>query len=151
MRWPINRMPGRAEVRPRLGELLAWASDAPGLTSDQRAMARVLTQERDRAVKLPRTLVKALAEAQSQGLQAWREAREERRFARFQPALSRLLALRREQADAYGHGGERYDALLDEYEPGMRVARLGPVLASLRDTLIRLVGALQAAPRQVPE
>ncbi|ATB42893.1 Thermostable carboxypeptidase 1 [Cystobacter fuscus] len=138
-------------VDPRLGELLAWASDAPGLTPDQRAMARVLTQERDRAVKLPRTLVKALAEAQSQGLHAWREAREERRFARFQPALSRLLALRREQADAYGHGGERYDALLDEYEPGMRVARLGPVLASLRDTLIRLVGALQAAPRQVPE
>jgi len=31
------------------------------------------------------------------------------------------------------------------------VARLGPVLASLRDTLIRLVGALQAAPRQVPD
>ena len=54
-------------VDPRLGELLAWALDAPGLTPDQRAMARVLTQERERAVKLPRALVKALAEAQSQG------------------------------------------------------------------------------------
>lgn len=137
-------------VDPRLGELLAWASDHAALTSDQRTMARVLTRERDRAVKLPRSLVTALAEAQSQGLDAWKEARQQRRFAPFQPALARLLALRREQADAWGHGGERYDALLEEYEPGMRVARLGPVLASLRDTLVRLVATLQAAPRQVP-
>ena len=55
-------------------------------------------------------------------------ARPARRSASpvFQPALARLLALRREQADAYGHGGERYDALLEGYEPGMRVARLTP-------------------------
>ena len=39
-------------------------------------MVRVLTQERDRAVKVPGRLVKALAEAQSHALSAWREARE---------------------------------------------------------------------------
>jgi carboxypeptidase Taq len=135
-------------VDPWLGELLAWAAEHPGLTDDQRAMARVLTHERDREVKVPKKLVQALAEAQSRGLMAWREARKQNRFAPFQPALARLLALRREQADAYGHSGERYDALLEGYEPGMRVARLSPVLTALRDNLIPLVGALQAAPRQ---
>ncbi|HSP78425.1 MAG TPA: carboxypeptidase M32 [Myxococcaceae bacterium] len=138
-------------VDPRLGELLAWAVDNASLSEDQRAMARVLTHEREREVKLPKALVKALAEAQSQGLVAWREARKQKRFAPFQPALARLLSLRREQADAYGHDGERYDALLEGYEPGMRVARLTPVLSALRDALVSLVGRLQAAPRQVPD
>ena len=138
-------------VDPRLGELLAWAAENKGLTDDQRAMARVLTHERDRAVKVPKKLVQALAEAQSRGLMAWREARKQNSFAPFQPALERLLALRREQADAYGHSGERYDALLEGYEPGMKVARLSPVLTALRDNLIPLVGALQAAPRQVAD
>jgi carboxypeptidase Taq len=135
-------------VDPRLGEWLAWTRGRTDLTDDQLAMARVLTQERDRAVKVPRALVQALAEAQSRGLHAWREARKQRRFDLFKPALARLLALRREQADAYGHDGERYDALLEGFEPGMRVARLGPVLSGLRETLVALVGRLQAAPRQ---
>ena len=113
-------------------------------------MVRVLHGERDRAVKVPAALVKALAEAQSQGLSAWREAREAKRFALFQPALERLLELRREQADALGHAGERYDALLEGYEPGMRVARLTPVLERLRGaSWCRMVRGARA-PRRAP-
>ncbi len=138
-------------VDPRLGDELAWAEGQASLTADQRAMVRVLTQERNRAVRVPQALVKALAEAQSRALAAWRQARKEKRFAVFQPALGRLLELRREQADAYGHEGERYDALLEGYEPGMRVARLTPVLTALRDALIPMVATITSAPRQVPD
>ncbi|GEN06193.1 carboxypeptidase Taq Metallo peptidase. MEROPS family M32 [Myxococcus fulvus] len=129
-------------VDPRLGEALSKASTAPGLTEDEQAMVAVLQREREREVRVPAALVRALAEAQSHGLHAWREARKERRFARFQPALQRLLSLRREQADAYGHDGERYDALLEGYEPGMRVSRLTPVLTALREQLVPMVGKL---------
>ncbi len=137
-------------VDPRLGDVLAWASEQLDFTDDQRAMVRVLTLERDRAVKVPQALVKALAEAQSNAISAWRQARKDKHFATFQPALQRLLALRREQADAYGHDGERYDALLEGYEPGMRVSRLTPVLTALRDALIPIVSALASAPQQPP-
>jgi carboxypeptidase Taq len=129
-------------VDPRLGEALSKASVDPGLTGDEQAMVAVLQREREREVRVPAALVRALAEAQSHGLHAWREARKERRFARFQPALQRLLSLRREQADAYGHDGERYDALLEGYEPGMRVSRLTPVLTALREQLVPMVGKL---------
>ncbi|MDY7232014.1 carboxypeptidase M32 [Hyalangium rubrum] len=138
-------------VDPRLGEVLAWAASRSELDADQRAMVRVLTHERDRAVRVPQALVKALAEAQSRALNAWRQARKEKRFALFQPALARLLQLRREQADAYGHDGERYDALLEGYEPGMRVSRLTPVLTALRDALIPMVAAIGSAPRKVAD
>lgn len=136
-------------VDPRLGEALAKAA-TQDLSEDERAMVRVLSREREREVRVPSALVKALAEAQSRALHAWREARKERRFALFQPALQRLLELRREQADAYGHGGERYDALLEGHEPGMRVERLTPVLTALREHLIPMVARLIGARRSVP-
>ena len=131
-------------VAPEVGE---WLEKAERSATDEetRAMLKVFRRERDHAVRVPESLVRALAEAQSTGLEAWRQARTERSFARFAPALERLLALRREQADAVGHGGERYDALLDHFEPEMTTARLLPVLERLRAALVPLVDALDDA------
>jgi carboxypeptidase Taq len=131
---------------PRLGD---WLAQAAATTPDEKAMVRVLTRERDRALKVPGALVKAIAEGQSHALAAWREARTQRDYSVFRPKLEAMLALRREQADAYGHSGERYDALLENYEPGMRVARLDPVLTSLRAKLVPLVQRIEARPAPV--
>src|SRR5258707_4120833 len=89
-------------VDPALGELLDRAKLGP-LEDDQRAMVRVLSRERDRSVRVPHSLVRALAEAQSRGVSAWRGAPRARSFALFAPALKTLLDLRRQQADAIGH------------------------------------------------
>lgn len=129
---------------PELGELLDKAAAGP-LTDDQRAMIRVLSWERARAIHVPKRLVQELAEAQSHALALWREARKARTFSVFRPGVEKLLAIRREQADAIGFQGERYDALLDAYEPGMTVARLSPVLTALREKLVPIVRALTEA------
>ncbi len=128
---------------PALGELV---ENTVAESDDERAMVRVFKLERDRAIKVPTRLVKALAESQSHGLTAWRKARDANDFKQFAPALGTLLSLRREQADALGHDGERYDALLENFEPGMRVKRLTPVLSSLRDKLLPLVEELTSRP-----
>ncbi len=132
-------------VAPEVGEWLARVGAAPK-SDDERAVVRLLSRERDRAVRVPVDLVRALAEAQGAALTAWRLAREGRSFAAFAPALERLLALRREQADAIGHDGERYDALLAGFEPGLSAARLMPVLYALRDQLVPMVEALDGWP-----
>ncbi len=131
-------------VAPEVGDWLERAERVE-LDAETRAMLKVFRRERDHSVRVPESLVRALAEAQSTGLETWREARTARDFARFAPALQRLLELRREQADAIGHGGERYDALLDHFEPEMTTARLLPVLERLRASLVPLVDALDGA------
>ncbi len=131
-------------VDPALGD---WLEAAKPEDADEAAMVRVLRKERDRAVKVPGALVKAIAEAQGAALPAWREARRTQDFSVFEPKVQRLLELRREQADAWGHSGERYDALLEKYEPGMTVARLMPVLSALREQLVPLVAAIDAQPK----
>ncbi|MBL8916943.1 MAG: carboxypeptidase M32 [Archangium sp.] len=128
---------------PRLGD---WLGDAKPKDDDEKAMVRILGKERDRAVKIPQSLVKELAEAQSHALSAWRDAREKKDFALFRPHVQKLLELRRAMADAWGHDGERYDALLENYEPGMRVKRLSPVLSGLRTKLVPIVNAIDAKP-----
>ncbi|HSP20407.1 MAG TPA: carboxypeptidase M32, partial [Myxococcaceae bacterium] len=131
-------------VAPEVGDWLEGVERLE-LDPETRAMLKVFRRERDHSVRVPESLVRALAEAQSAGLESWRDARTGRDFARFAPALERLLELRREQADAIGHGGERYDALLDHFEPEMTTARLLPVLERLRVALVPLVDALDGA------
>ena len=98
-------------------------------------MVRVLAHDRDRAVKLPDDLVRRLALAGSRGQAVWEVARKNRDWELFRPALEGMVALKREQADLLGHDGEAYDALMDAFEPGMRIARVEPLFASLADEL----------------
>ena len=110
-------------------------------------MVRLLRRDRDRALKLPPEFVRRLALAEGRGAVAWRVAREEGDFALYEPALEEIIAAKRDEADLVGFDGERYDALLDQFEPGMRVARLEPLLASLRAELGELLAAIVAAPQ----
>lgn len=132
-------------TEPSLGELLDEMANAKGASDDSKAMARALRHERQRAVNVPTELVRALAEAQARAISAWKEARAQLKFELFAEPLSELLNLRRQQADAIGHSGQRYDALLDNFEPGMTVARLTPVLSALKKKLTALVETLTNA------
>ncbi|HUZ84215.1 MAG TPA: carboxypeptidase M32 [Gaiellales bacterium] len=130
-----------------LGELLDLVDDE--LPSDRRALVRLLRRDRDQAVRLPPDLVRRLAVAEAVGHGAWEVARRAGDFSVFRPHLERMVALKREQADLLGHDGERYDALLDLYEPGMRTARIEPLFAALAGQLGVLVDAIGGAPAPV--
>jgi carboxypeptidase Taq len=127
---------------PALGALIEELVAEPSLDDAQRTMVARIKHRRDRAVKVPEALVRAFAEARSLSLAAWGDARKADDYASFRPHLETIVRLSRERADALG--GERYDALLDEYEPGMTKARLIPILAELREGLVPLVRAIAA-------
>jgi carboxypeptidase Taq len=131
-------------VDPALGELLDEAA-ADGLDTPRAAMVRVLRRERDQSARLPDAFVRRLALASSRGQAVWQAARRDRDWKAFQPCIEEMVELKREQADLLGHDGERYDALLDLYEPGMRTERVEGVFAELATELGELIGAIGAA------
>ncbi len=95
-----------------------------------------------RVTRTPQRLAREKAEAVTLGHAAWVEARSRADFALFEPALTRLVRLAREEASCLAEAGEtRYDALLDEYEPGAREAELALLLGGLRRSLSPLVRA----------
>ena len=132
-------------VGEHLGRLLAAVGSGPEDARSQ-ALLRVVRRERDQALRLPSSLVAALAEAEARGVERWKAARAERRFVLFRPALEELLQLKRRQAALLADGGEPYDALLELHEPGMRAAPLEPEFDRLQAGLVPLVARLAARP-----
>ena len=131
---------------PRIGELLDRCT-MPAETPEA-ADLREWRRGYDRAAKLPRRLVEELAETTSHAQQEWSAARTANDFPRFAPWLSKVLALKREEAAAIGGGACAYDVLLDEFEPGAAVATLQPMFADLRERLAKLVQEVRQAPKQ---
>jgi len=103
------------------------------------------------ALALPDDLVRAFAEARSRSLAAWENARRDDDFAGFAPALADLIRLVRERAQALSRSADLYDALLDEYEPGMTRERLEPVLDVVGARLAPLVRRLAEQTRATAE
>jgi carboxypeptidase Taq len=114
-----------------------------GETALRAANVREWRHDYDRATKLPARLVEDLARTSSLARETWAQARRDSTFAVFAPWLEKILSLVREQADCWGYTTCAYDALLEGYEPGARVAELTPVFADLQKQLTPLLPALQ--------
>jgi carboxypeptidase Taq len=134
-------------TRPRLGELLQEAESAK-LDENAAVNVREIRRVYDRAVKLPARLVEELARTTTRAQNVWQEARAKNRFADFAPWLEKIVALKREEADAVGWKESPYDALLDEYEPGATAREITGVFAELRAELVPLVAAIAKSTRK---
>lgn len=132
---------------PRMGELL---SDLEGSVAEPVHVTNVREMRRlhDRAGKIPGDLVRRIARTTTIAKDAWVKARAESKFALFAPHLRKLLDLKRQEADLVGYEGERYDALLDEFEPGATASRLATLFAALREPLAAWAKQLAGADRQ---
>jgi carboxypeptidase Taq len=140
---------------PRIGELLSElessgaARETDGDVSPMAGNLREARRSYDRATKLPRRLVEELSRVTCLAQQAWVEARKQRSFPQFRPWLEQVVSLKREEAQAVGYGdGVVYDALLDDYEPGMTTAEVQAVFTPLRDELVKLVAAIRVSKRK---
>lgn len=131
---------------PRIGELLGEleaSGDLGDPDGDRAVNVREARRSYNRATKLPRRLVEELSRTVTLSQQAWMKAREDSEFPVFLPWLEKMIGLKREEAQAIGYGnGVPYDALLDDYEPGMTAAEVARVFAPLRDELVQLVAAI---------
>lgn len=141
-------------VSPKIGDLLRQAEVTdenplgdPSLPQLDRAFLRAIHRRYVRETRLPERLVTEFVGETSQATAVWREARAENDFAKFAPHLKRLVELTREKADCIGYYDSPYDALIDEYEPGMKTAEVrrvfGPLAEKLADLVLRIGNASQ--------
>ena len=137
----------RKSTDPRIGELLAAAEQGQCLPA-QAANLREWRRAYDQATKLPADLVRRRAELTAKANAVWQEARAKNDFPLFAPYLGELVALSRETADCLGWQAERYDALLDQYEPDLTTARCEAFFDDLRKSVVPLLEKIVASPVQ---
>jgi carboxypeptidase Taq len=138
----------RMRTDPQLAAQLAQAESGP-LDDLQRANLREVRRDWRSANALPESLVQRRSMATSRCEHAWRRQRPANDWAGFVENFRPVLAIAREEAAllAAQTGLSRYDALMDQFEPGMTSAVVDRVFGEVRQWLpglIRQVRARQA-------
>jgi len=126
-------------AKPGLGETLDKLEASPPADPFNRASVQEARRRQSRALKIPNQLVEELARVCSQAQPVWAHARAKSDFSQFLPFLEKIIHLKREEAAAVGWEGHPYNALLDEYEPGMDCAQLDALFDELQTPLTTLV------------
>ena len=134
-----------------VGDLIGSCEADATLAADPAIAAnlREIRRDYDRARKLPTALVAEISETSSLAMEAWKRARATNAFGDFAPWLDKQLALQRRRAECYGvpAGGELYDALVEDYEPGMHSEEIERLFGPLRQGLQPLIEAIASATR----
>lgn len=163
---PVGAAGGRAEQLALLRSLaheslvsadvpeLLDAADAHRAELDawQSANVREMRRAYVHAAALPPELVVAMSKATSHAEMVWREARRTSDFPLLLPHLKAVLDLQREAGQAKSEvlGTSTYDALLDQYDPGLRQSRIDPLFDALRQELPTLIAEATDLQNSVP-
>jgi carboxypeptidase Taq len=138
-------------VAPDMAELLARAEDGkadldPWRAANLREMRHAWIHEN----ALPSDLVEARTRASSACEMVWREAKKKADFKALLPTLTEVVTITKRigEAKAAALGLPLYDALLDEYEPGGRSARIDTLFAELEAFLPAMLQRVMEAQKR---
>jgi carboxypeptidase Taq len=132
-----------------IGELLDRLEDEGAtLPEDDRKLVSETRYDYERSRKLPEEFVETFAAEQSKAYEVWVEARKASNFGMFRPNLARLVALLRQKAEYLGYEETPYNALLEDFERGMRADVLTALFADLATRQSALVARIMDSPDQ---
>ncbi len=141
---------------PKITRLIERAQANSQVLEDwQQANLREMRRQRDQAMATPVLLVSRLARAAARTESFWAEARRENKFELFAPHLQEVLELVREKAGRLGQALNLppYDALVDEFSPGVGTADIDVIFKALSrrlPTMIREAMEIQSRETVLP-
>ena len=138
----LSKMVFQLSVCDELGRYLEELEKKDGLTEQEKASVRVTAKAYRRHKAVPVDVYESFAIAQSRSETAWESAKANSDFSAFLPHLEKMVDYARRLADYYGYEENPYDALIEEYEPGMTFRKLQAIVEPLQAKLIGLVRVL---------
>src|ERR1700751_1461896 len=141
---------------PRITRLLDRAqANTQGLADWQVANLREMRRQRDHAIATVVALISRLTKAASRAEARWLEARRQGKFELFAPHLEEVVNLVRDKAALLGQALNLapYDALVDEFSPGITTADIDAMFKALSrrlPSLIREAIAVQESRPRLP-
>jgi carboxypeptidase Taq len=128
----------------RLLEELQPLEESLDPDSDDAALIAVTRRDYEKAVNVPASLRAEMTRAAAEARPVWVKAKTESDFRSFLPALERIVELKLEYVDCVADGAaERYDALLDDYEPQTTTAEVRALFGELKPPLVELIAELR--------
>ncbi|MFQ5454305.1 MAG: carboxypeptidase M32, partial [Candidatus Zixiibacteriota bacterium] len=138
-------------THPKIGEMLSELAESELVKDEdtpEAANIRELNYSFNKLNKLPKELVEEITKVTTLAQGEWAIARQNADFKHFLPWLEKVVALERKKAEAYGYEGEPYNALLDDYEPGVTTKDIDDVFTNLRKELVELLAKINNTPKK---
>jgi len=126
-------------ISEELGKLLIEMEQDESLDDKQRRNVREsLRNYRDRK-KYTTEFVMEMSRTVSESFQLWQQARTKNDFSLFAPALQKIVDLKLKECELLGYTEHPYDALLNQYEPGLTTRRVRTLFEDVRAQLVPFV------------
>jgi carboxypeptidase Taq len=143
----LQRLAHELFTDPAVGKLLEELQpleESLDPDSDDGALIRVTRRDYEKAVNVPASLRAAMTRAAAEARPVWVKAKAESDFPSFLPSLERIVELKLEYVDCVADGAdERYDVLLDDYEPQTTTAEVRTLFDELKPPLVELIAELR--------
>src|SRR6185437_1193102 len=111
---------------------------------EKRNVTRSL-KEYKKQKKYTTEFVELLSRTTSECFQSWQKEKTTGDFKIFAPYLTKMVDLKRKEADLLGYEGHPYNALLDQYEPDAKVADLDVLFKDVREQMVGFVKKIAEA------
>jgi carboxypeptidase Taq len=116
-----------------------------GADTDEAALVRVAARNYDKAKRVPPGYIAERAIVTTKAFEAWKEARSKSDFSVFRPHLEKVVELIHKYVSFFPEVDHPYDALLDDYERGMKTADVKAIFDGLRPKQVKLIKAIASA------
>lgn len=116
-----------------------------------RAMIREWKKNIERLEKIPKEEYVAYVELLGKSEMEWENAKEANDFEGFKTYYQQVFDYQRKFAEYYGYQDHPYNALLEDFEPGMTVEKLDVFFKELREEVVPLLKRIVAAKAAKPE
>lgn len=131
-------------VDSKFGDLLDELAQDETLTDDQRLNVKLTHKDYLRKKKYPHSFVEEHARVTADGFSAWHEARTANKFSLFEPTLKKIVDLKRQEAEFLGFNEHPYEALLEDYEPGLTVKKIDEIFTEVKTQLFPFIKQIMA-------
>ncbi|KGP70837.1 carboxypeptidase M32 [Pontibacillus yanchengensis] len=154
---PKKGLEGRSDVIATLSqkahematsdEMKGYIDELKGNTNDPIIQKSIEECEKNynQYSKIPSEEYKEYVLIQSKSEAVWEEAKEKNDFEMYRPYLEKMVEYNKRFAEYWGYEGHIYNALLNNFEPGVTVDVLDEVFPKVRKELTHLLQKIQSS------
>lgn len=133
----------KLETSDKMKEFIDYFSAAGELDDVSKAMLRTVKKQYDMYKKVPEEKYTEYNMLISNAQSVWEDAKNKSDYSMFKPYLKKIIEYNKEFADCLSSSENKYDTLLDIYEPGITVEKLDEVFGELRDAIVELLRKIE--------
>ena len=135
----INGLSHERFTDPSLEKLVDELLDKNELTEPEKREVIIVKKNISKSKKLNKEFVERFSKLTSEAYSVWEKAKSASDFNLFEPSLASIVDILKEKCELIGYEDHPYNALMDDFEEGMTVAKLDPLFEDVKVRLGDLI------------